>query len=176
VKPAPVLFDTVRQRRTIWFLQFGVQLGEQKIHMVSKLRGNAVVSNKDSKHLFLCRTSDNRRYALYRWEQNFCKTDRHLAFICNTILVVLLALLILGRFHHLLLLALPIFIFCFLFLEALDTFFILFTGILTFSFSCSCTPFIASFPIKRLYKQLLFPPLQTKSTRCDNFSYKSRHE
>jgi len=126
--------------------------------MVSKLQGNAVVSNKESKYLFLC-LHPTTAGMLLPMGADFCKTDLHLVLICNIITVLLLVLLILGRFHHFSLLAFPFFIFRFLFLDAFDTFsscsleFSLF-----FSFSCSCNPFIASFPIKDYTSSCLFSP------------------
>ena len=98
---------------------------------------------------------------------DFCKTDRHLALICNIIPVPLLALLILGRFHHFSLLALPIFIFCFLFLEALDTFSSCSLEFSLFSFLFHVAVLHLSRPfLLMIIQAAAFSPLQMKSTRC----------
>ena len=144
--------------------------------MVSKLRGNAVVSNKDSKPLFLCRTFDNRRYSFYTWEQTFAKpTVIWRSSVTSSPSVVLLALLILGRFHHLSLLAFPIFIFCFLFFEALDTFFILFTGILTFFLFFPVAVLHLSRPfLLKIIQPAAFSPTDEEHAMC-GINFPTRH-
>jgi hypothetical protein len=130
--------------------------------MVNKRRGNAVVSNKDSKHLFLCRTFDNRRYA--PTAADFCTTDR-LWRICNIIPVLLLALLILGRFSSSFIAGLLSLYIPFLFLEALDTFSSCSLEFSLFPFHVAVLHFIATFRINDHTSSYLFP-LQMKSTRC----------
>jgi len=141
--------------------------------MVSKLQGNAVVSNKESKYLFLC-LHPTTAGMLLPMGADFCKTDLHLVLICNIITVLLLVLLILGRFHHFSLLAFPFFIFRFLFLDAFDTF-----SSCSLEFSLFSPFHVAVIHLSRpfllkIIQAAAFSPLQMKSSLI--FSYKRHHQ